>query len=52
MLIREILSLDGLRESVVHTLMRWKERTSLSERDGNCEGLESTACNGYEMLRL
>lgn len=52
MLIREILSLDGFREFVVYILMRWKERISLSERDGNCEGFESIVCNGYEMLRF
>lgn len=41
MWIREILNLHGLRESVILALMRRKESTDLSEKDGKLRRLKA-----------
>lgn len=41
MWIREILNLHGLRESVILALMRRKENTDLSEKDGKLRRLKA-----------
>lgn len=39
--IREILNLHGLRESIILALMRRKENTDLSEKDGKLRRLKA-----------
>lgn len=41
MWIREILNLHGLRESIILALMRRKENTDLSEKDGKLRRLKA-----------
>lgn len=41
MWIREILNLHGLRESIILALMRRKENTDLSEKDGKLGRLKA-----------
>lgn len=41
MWIREILNLHGLRESIILALMRRKESTDLSEKDGKLRHLKA-----------